>query len=473
MATLNSQAESQLALVGYDQFTLNRIKSNDYLINQINAFISFGGNFLKTLTGEQGAYYNPETKNIHFEPFSNYISYRALAHELGHALGQNQAGAPSAYDSAKSYAFTRSKGEAEAIYNEFITIEYEIKQNGIIFDKTITQNLYSIIKDLTKEQAYDFLSKLNMYTMIRSDNNLNYYENDVLVYLFDVTDFNIDLVESGYSSNNMSFFSHMINYDTLGDRYDNHIDALAAYNRESLLPGHIKTMLNDSAYMYGDAGNDILKGTAYSDIILGGSDNDKLYGRQGNDALYGNSGDDMLQGGEGEDELYGQTGNDILYGGLGQDTIQGHDGNDKIYGGNDSDVLYGHTGVDTIFGEAGNDVIGGGADADKLSGGAGTDYFAFTSNIDNSVDTITDFAAGIDFIWLEDSVFSAVGEALDAAEFALGNIATAAGQHILFNKDDGALYYDADSIGGEAAVQFATVSGSNLSQFNHNSFAII
>ena len=54
--------------------------------------------------------------------------------------------------------------------------------------------------------------------------------------------------------------------------------------------------------MYGDAGDDVLKGTNQNDILLGGSGNDVLIGGNGNDILAGNSGRDKLFGGKGHDK---------------------------------------------------------------------------------------------------------------------------------------------------------------------------
>ena len=61
--------------------------------------------------------------------------------------------------------------------------------------------------------------------------------------------------------------------------------------------------------------------------------------------------------------------------------------------------LNGTSGRDTITGTAGDDVIYGGIGADTLTGGAGSDVFVFTS-LQDGVDTITDFQAGVDRIQL-------------------------------------------------------------------------
>jgi Ca2+-binding RTX toxin-like protein len=60
------------------------------------------------------------------------------------------------------------------------------------------------------------------------------------------------------------------------------------------------------------AGNDVIRGGALDDVLLG-------YG--GNDAINGGGGDDILKGMAGNDRLIGGPGNDILIGGPGHDTF--------------------------------------------------------------------------------------------------------------------------------------------------------
>jgi Ca2+-binding RTX toxin-like protein len=60
------------------------------------------------------------------------------------------------------------------------------------------------------------------------------------------------------------------------------------------------------AWIFGDAGDDKLKGGAGDDVILGGT---------GNDLLNGGSGRDLLIGGEGADRIVGNADDDILIAG--------------------------------------------------------------------------------------------------------------------------------------------------------------
>lgn len=157
--------------------------------------------------------------------------------------------------------------------------------------------------------------------------------------------------------------------------------------------------------------------------------------------------------------LFNATGNandNILTGNASINTLSGGDGNDS---------LSGLAGNDTLIGGNGNDWLFGGAGIDTLTGGAGADIFRFNYTLSASanVDTMTDFATGVDRIELENAVFaklitlgtlselnfvaSSTGKALDANDYVLYNTAT------------GGLYYDADGIGSGAAVLFATLTG--------------
>lgn len=170
----------------------------------------------------------------------------------------------------------------------------------------------------------------------------------------------------------------------------------------------------------GDVTNEILKGTTADNTVEGAD---------GADRLFGYAGDDSLDGG---------AGNDKLYGGLGSDTMLGGLGNDRLYGGEGEDIL---------------------------TGGSGRDLFIFdlAPATPGNVDVITDFAhAQGDKIALsiaDFSGFSTTGT-ISADQFYAAAGATAAqdaSDRIIFNTTDGALYYDADGLGGSDAVQIASI----------------
>ena len=162
-----------------------------------------------------------------------------------------------------------------------------------------------------------------------------------------------------------------------------------------------------------------ITGGSGSDILFGGSMNDRLTGGAGNDSIEGRDGDDTLTGGLGDDVLFGFDGNDSLvvdnfdstvHGGAGLDrvtvtratggvslnlfngqietvvatssiyansfdatgatwvvSVTGGSGNDTLIGGDMNDKLTGGSGDDLLFGNLGNDTLTGGIGSDTIS----------------------------------------------------------------------------------------------------------
>jgi Ca2+-binding RTX toxin-like protein len=170
--------------------------------------------------------------------------------------------------------------------------------------------------------------------------------------------------------------------------------------------------------LFGEGGNDTVRGGDGNDSLGGGEGADLLDGGAGIDTagyggatasiianlaapagntniaagdtyigvenLSGSSFDDRLTGDSGANQLSGQIGNDTLIGALGADTLigvagddsaQGDGGNDSLNGGGGNDTLAGSVGNDTLVGDAGNDTLDGGDGIDNLNGGAGADAF--------------------------------------------------------------------------------------------------
>jgi Ca2+-binding RTX toxin-like protein len=91
--------------------------------------------------------------------------------------------------------------------------------------------------------------------------------------------------------------------------------------------------------VYGHDGDDSI--TVNTNILIDAV----LYGEAGNDTIKGGGGNDLLDGGVGNDKLTGNGNRNVLIGGLGQDTL---------YGTKNSDILIGGTYVysadlDTVF----------------------------------------------------------------------------------------------------------------------------
>jgi Ca2+-binding RTX toxin-like protein len=112
-----------------------------------------------------------------------------------------------------------------------------------------------------------------------------------------------------------------------------------------------------------------------------------------------------------------------------------------------------------IIGNAGNNVIDGVRGNDTLFGGLGADIFQFTQALGaDNVDRILDFQVGIDKIALDDNIFTDFNPgSLDPAYFRTGTQAQDSDDRIIYNPETGALMFDPDGAGGQAAVQFATL----------------
>lgn len=81
-----------------------------------------------------------------------------------------------------------------------------------------------------------------------------------------------------------------------------------------------------------------------------GPGNDTISGGSAGDFLFGNAGNDLIRGFGGNDTIIGGTGNDLLLGDRGDDFVDGRGGNDVIVwsNGDGSDTIEGGTGLDTV-----------------------------------------------------------------------------------------------------------------------------
>lgn len=164
-----------------------------------------------------------------------------------------------------------------------------------------------------------------------------------------------------------------------------------------------------------------------------------------------------------------EAGADTVDGGRGNDRLDGGAGNDSLLGGKGGDRLSGGTGLDTLDGGPGADTLQGGAGADSLVGGTGTDVFRWLSTAEGgdrialleATDRIEISAAGFGGgLW--------AGMTLGATHFlanttGLANAPAGTGQFV-HETDAGVLWWDADGVGGAAAVRIADLgAGSVLS----------
>lgn len=299
------------------------------------------------------------------------------------------------------------------------------------------------------------------------------------------------------------------------DRVESVLSYTLAQNLENLtLTG--SAAINGS----GNTSNNVIMGNAAANTLSGDVGNDQLVGGLGADTLDGGIGNDILNGGAGNDVMRGGAGNDsytvnanstldqvdeatapgsgIDAGGV--DTIKSSisyvltsvsfvenltlTGTANIAGGGTSaaNTITGNAGNNALAGVGGNDVLKGDLGNDVLTGGAGIDSFVFNTALDpaTNLDTIKDLGAGglADKILLDDDIFLALGQvaattALDPTMFVVGTAAQDFNDHIIYHQGTGALFYDADGLGGADQVQFATLGVSSHPTLTAASFFVV
>ena len=139
-------------------------------------------------------------------------------------------------------------------------------------------------------------------------------------------------------------------------------------------------------------------------------------------------------------------------GGSGDNKMLGNDASNKLWGGSGNDNLSGGKGHDELRGGTGNDI---------LTGGRGNDAFVFDTalNASRNVDTIKDFSVPGDTIRLENEIFTTLKlGTLAVGALEVGSAAADLLDRIIYNKETGALSYDADGSGSAAAIKFAQLA---------------
>ena len=164
--------------------------------------------------------------------------------------------------------------------------------------------------------------------------------------------------------------------------------------------GTIRYRERNSVDPAGINGQSVFNGTAGTDRVWGGVDNDTFLGNEGNDVIEGNDGADVALGGDGNDSITDSAGDDNLKGGPGNDALDAGPGLDIVHGGTGKDftnggananetfagdgddfVIAGQS-LDAVFGDSGNDYMEGGDQPDLLQGDSGNLFFLGDSNKD-------------------------------------------------------------------------------------------
>lgn len=226
----------------------------------------------------------------------------------------------------------------------------------------------------------------------------------------------------------------------------------------------------------------IARGSVIENAI-GGSGDDTLVGNQVANRLDGGKGADLMSGGAGHDTYLvdGNADKVVEAAGGGSDTIittvdyrlPAHVEHLRTYGsaglkltGNGlENLLSGSRGNDTLSSGGGNDHLDGGAGSDRLYAGSGYNTFAFTAKLGKSnVDKVSSFTTKVDHLLLDNAVFTKLGAdgSLAKGLLRIGEQARDSNDFLVYDRDDGLLYYDADANGTGKAVLFATLGADTV-----------
>ncbi|TAN71227.1 MAG: hypothetical protein EPN17_01915 [Methylobacter sp.] len=374
--------------------------------------------------------------------------------------------------------------------NVVLTFTSSNTSEGTVVTPTLifTSNNYATLQTLTVRGVDDYLNDgVVPYQVTAEVSTIDIFYKDLIISPFSLTN-----IDDGLD----------VALDLYGDQSGSSKDVLNGGNGADKLHG--KDMADN---LSGGIGNDSLWGGYGDDNLFGNEGDDKLLGEQENDYLDGGAGNDTLDGGDGVDTMIGGTGNDTYY--LGYDAVDkiddqssstdidtvimpylltrytlpkgiengaidagtqassltGNTSNNSLTGNDGANTLIGAVGRDSLFGGNGNDILIGGTDNDMLTGGVGKDIFKLLDK--TGVDKIVDFKPIDDSVQLENSVFTKIGGngILNAGMFKTGKSAADSNDFLIYNPNDGKVYYDADGSGAGAAVQIALI-GTNLALTN-------
>lgn len=214
------------------------------------------------------------------------------------------------------------------------------------------------------------------------------------------------------------------------------------------------------------------RGTRFADTFTGSTADEQFMGMKGADRINGGGGFDEVRfhrdiNRGGFDGVTVNLTSGYAIDGFGtRDTLtsieaaRGTAFDDTLIGSAVANRLRGDAGADRLYGKAGNDELYGGDGNDRF-------YFDTTLNRTSNVDEIADFNTVNDLIFLDNAIFSAIvgTGTMSSAQFYASNAGVAhdANDRIIYDRDNGNLYYDSNGSASGGSVLFATLStGLNL-----------
>jgi Peptidase M10 serralysin C terminal/Metallo-peptidase family M12B Reprolysin-like len=187
--------------------------------------------------------------------------------------------------------------------------------------------------------------------------------------------------------------------------------------------------------------------TAVIERATGGSGDDRITGNDADNRIVGRGGDDIIDGGGGKFDLVNYRGEyaDYWVRIFASGTLVEHESNTaKFDDGFDrlKNVEYLH------FANGYISLVGGREGAHARAGGLTFEVGGVDPGKRFSM--LVGFTSGEDTIVLKDALFDGLDKGrFDADQFTLGQQALDADDHLIFDRDARALYYDADGAGGD------------------------
>ncbi len=277
-------------------------------------------------------------------------------------------------------------------------------------------------------------------TMLGHGGNDTYYvENASDVVIEDVNAGTVDIISSSIS------FTTVANIERLALTGTANIDATG--------------LATQADYLIGNAGINTLTGLGGNDKLNGGTNHDFMIGGDGNDTYYVDNVLDVVT------EAAGATAGtvDVISSSISFTNALNVE-RLALSGTGNINATGLSSQADYLLGNAGNNTLNGMGGKDMLSGGLGNDIFRFDTALSavTNVDKILDFNVAADTIQLENSIFTLFNTIGAIAADLFKDLTTGGAQDandvILYNETTGALFYDADGLGGNAATQFATLT---------------
>jgi serralysin len=206
----------------------------------------------------------------------------------------------------------------------------------------------------------------------------------------------------------------------------------------------------------GGSGRDRLVGNSAANTLDGGAGNDTMLGAAGNDTYRVRDADDIVAEAvnRGTDTVTAST-SWVLTAGAHVERLATNGSSGTV-----SINLTGNAISQTVTGNAGDNRLDGGAGNDVLTGLGGDDVFRFTAALmSTNVDRISDYVVADDRIQIDNAVFTTLTTGTLAASAYRANTAgqaTDSSDRIIYDTDDGILYFDRDGSGATyGRVRFA------------------